>query len=1478
MKFLNRRRHNRALEKGMPARKDSRVRESIAERAQGLRRAVRRNRVGIVVLLAVGGLVAVLNGIGGAGSWFGPYGGTIVPPGLGARFGAASTVDEARGVAVLFGGFRGPEASDLNKPLCGTGLGPIACGALPAGSRPKPPPPVELGDTWTYNPAKSENNWGNAQPVHAPSPRGFAAMAYDGARKNVVLFGGARYRNASTVSDETWTWDGVDWTLRNPPEPRPQARQKHSMVYDAHRKVVILFGGAQGSKALNDTWAWDGATWKRLYPEVSPDARHSAAMAYDLCRAETVMFGGVTTLASNIEQSTVPGETWTFNGSTWTKEPEQPLEPTPRAGAGMTYLPAAGKVLMYGGFLTNEQSPNSPKQPIDPRVRVWDGSQWTNDRGVGAGGGISGSGGLRGIDGAPSPRGYASFFSFFIGESFSYLYGGTQDAGSPDTPPPAFPDFWIWDQDDRNGCTNPVPIPPDDAVPVLGDEKALDETVNNDVRATGKLRVLLGTHPETVPAGAPKPPCLRRPGEEQVPNTHLVTDQKRNRVYQFFFCEEEKRGAELPIQRILIEAYDGTTLKSLGSALIRISPDGNGPLMHDAERGRFLWFDNQTFGFVGGQTPPAKPALFEISQDLIEKGADPLTGKIDLTAAPLPLDSTISFFNHPETGRAKLLITIRGNNAKNESQVTTRAQQKDPIPKLIQWDLEAKHEDWRAEFPDCEQGGGDQGPAMRVGDRVYTTCLISNNRYGVIRVPVDKDAADSNPADGERAGPPQMYPGPSRVLRTWSDPQAERMVLESNPNLLGRVLYVFDGKTSRYVGRAGIIDSPPDYNSGFGYGFDQETGRLYVLLPDIQAYAASKKINERGGLKVFDTRLTPIPQAVNFPQFSASGSAEIAVLPPKDGLARRVFLRRGYNTTPSVYPGHPDYETQAKATADSMNKFPEGNPVVLFDDMDYRVLADEMPIPRQPELSGLDSLTVPVSEDPNKTEVTFDAEGSGYGLRIRVVGGILNNEGSESQIPACLRPHRELIAGWVNRARLSDLETSARTLGLEVDSNSKTDLQSPVGACNPPMFGPSAVPVANPVTDALFQFYQPAQIEANQTLSSGVTAGAGEESPASTDTYSLPLGILQVGKDQSGKPTGAKASTVGTAWGHHFLAVECAGNQTPAPHNFGEIHAATVCKENPARVEGTAWARTAGHGEDSETAAFSVGEAYSSVVVTREPQGRGVVVTATSIAKAIKLGPLYIDRVETKAVAWSNGRPGEERASFSRLVCGVQTAESQVPNGCLTSPQQKQFMDEWNRRWGFNGRMSLPQPDLSYYLGSPGGYVAGVTKPLADEVEDQFFALDYNKEVPGLVIEFYPNSGPSAPTRKVLMLAGVRAIAALGVQCQFHMEYSSAKSDCIERPDDLAVDEYEEEEEFFDGEEYEEEELDSGWTEIEPLATAGESLGSKIGKFLGRLPVIRQLPIRDIAEALLAGSVWWLLGLPLFLASRRFALDFGRTT
>jgi hypothetical protein len=150
------------------------------------------------------------------------------------------------------------------------------------------------------------------------------------------------------------------WTKLNPPV-KPSARRDVAMAYDAATGTVVLFGGdvgiyeGPGSSLVGDTWTWNGTTWTKQDPAVHPSARSMAAMAYDAATGTVVLFGGEGTNDETL------GGTWTWNGTTWTQQ-HPARSPTPDVGAMMAYDAATGTVVLVGTDGT----------------WAWNGTTWTH--------------------------------------------------------------------------------------------------------------------------------------------------------------------------------------------------------------------------------------------------------------------------------------------------------------------------------------------------------------------------------------------------------------------------------------------------------------------------------------------------------------------------------------------------------------------------------------------------------------------------------------------------------------------------------------------------------------------------------------------------------------------------------------------------------------------------------------------------------------------------------------------------------------------------------------------------------------------------------------------------------------------------------------------------------------------------------------------------------------------------------------------
>jgi hypothetical protein len=216
-----------------------------------------------------------------------------------------------------------------------------------------------LADTWIWN----GKAWSKRTAAPSPPPRQEAGMAYDAVRKELLLFGGVDADG--TPYQDTWIWDGSTWQPRQP-AVSPPARRDPAIAFDEALQKIVMFGGwnpqVGGAAKLNDTWTWDGTAWTQLHPATVPAKRGSAVMAYDLATRQLVMFGGDTGSGTN--------ETWVFDGTTWTRLATT-TSPSPRESTAMALQPN-GQLVMFGG-----EAPVSAGF-VGPHADtwIWDGKNW----------------------------------------------------------------------------------------------------------------------------------------------------------------------------------------------------------------------------------------------------------------------------------------------------------------------------------------------------------------------------------------------------------------------------------------------------------------------------------------------------------------------------------------------------------------------------------------------------------------------------------------------------------------------------------------------------------------------------------------------------------------------------------------------------------------------------------------------------------------------------------------------------------------------------------------------------------------------------------------------------------------------------------------------------------------------------------------------------------------------------------------------
>ena len=213
---------------------------------------------------------------------------------------------------------------------------------------------------------EAQRVWRALDTTVTPGSRVSMEVAYDSGRDRIVLFGGFP---GTGITNETWEWDGFQWTNVTPEFGSPPGRDLHSMAYDSRRGRVVLFGG-QSSGApvpLRDTWEWDGTQWTEFTGGDLPPAVTDAALAFDSARGKVVMFGGLTGLTGD---GATNDETWEFDGVRW-QSVETPAAGTPqgRQNHRMAYDAARGQIILIGGI--DEVGFSFPE------TWAFDGSAWS---------------------------------------------------------------------------------------------------------------------------------------------------------------------------------------------------------------------------------------------------------------------------------------------------------------------------------------------------------------------------------------------------------------------------------------------------------------------------------------------------------------------------------------------------------------------------------------------------------------------------------------------------------------------------------------------------------------------------------------------------------------------------------------------------------------------------------------------------------------------------------------------------------------------------------------------------------------------------------------------------------------------------------------------------------------------------------------------------------------------------------------------
>ena len=116
-------------------------------------------------------------------------------------------------------------------------------------------------------------------------------MTYDPARGVVVMYGGQAPAMSSVYDEDTWEYDGTDWTRVTSPTT-PLGARFGGMTFDPRRNAVVWFGGNAPGNDSDGLWLYDGTTWALEPSAKTPPTRNGAAVEFHAQEESLVVFGG----------------------------------------------------------------------------------------------------------------------------------------------------------------------------------------------------------------------------------------------------------------------------------------------------------------------------------------------------------------------------------------------------------------------------------------------------------------------------------------------------------------------------------------------------------------------------------------------------------------------------------------------------------------------------------------------------------------------------------------------------------------------------------------------------------------------------------------------------------------------------------------------------------------------------------------------------------------------------------------------------------------------------------------------------------------------------------------------------------------------------------------------------------------------------------------------------------------------------------
>ena len=235
-----------------------------------------------------------------------------------------------------------------------------------------------LNDLEAYSPAS--NQWTTLTPEGAssasdcsgssPSPRMNAALIWDSADQEALLFGGEG-NNSSYLSD-LWAYSPSKgkWTnlaCSTTSGAGPAGRGGAGVAWDGSRMLIL--GGLGADGPLGDFWAYApaSASWSELTATIPPGALAYPAMSWDGSDQQLYLFGGLKANGLQLNDFYV----YQSDHSWHAISPNTGPAPAAREQAMSTWDSRDGLFLLMGGWQSNGNTTFSALWAYSPKTNTW---------------------------------------------------------------------------------------------------------------------------------------------------------------------------------------------------------------------------------------------------------------------------------------------------------------------------------------------------------------------------------------------------------------------------------------------------------------------------------------------------------------------------------------------------------------------------------------------------------------------------------------------------------------------------------------------------------------------------------------------------------------------------------------------------------------------------------------------------------------------------------------------------------------------------------------------------------------------------------------------------------------------------------------------------------------------------------------------------------------------------------------------------